>query len=167
MTSSAASEPSSGETASAISVPKTPTGCQPSSPPQLTACTPPSTTAAPTSPPTRAWPELDGRPSRQVSRFQVTAAARPEPITSTAPAGATVTMPPIVSATAAPSSSGPSRLNTDASTIACSGVAARVATSVAIALEASWSPFVVAKASANTIASAGRHPSTTLCAERR
>ena len=61
-------------------------------------------------------------------------------------------MPPIVSATAAPRSSGPTRLKTEAITIACSGVAARVATSVAIALDASCSPFVAAKASANTIA---------------
>ena len=60
---------------------------QPSMPPQLTASMPPSTTAAPTSPPTRAWPELDGSPSRQVTRFQVTAAARPEPITSIATDG--------------------------------------------------------------------------------
>ena len=51
-------------------------------------------------------------------RFQATAAASPDPITSVAADGATVTMPPIVSATAAPRSSGPSRLKTEASTIA-------------------------------------------------
>jgi hypothetical protein len=33
---------------------------------------PASTTAAPTSPPTSAWLELEGSPHRQVSRFQVT-----------------------------------------------------------------------------------------------
>ncbi len=62
-------------------------------------------------------------------------------------------MPPIVSATAAPSSSGPSRLKTEARTIACSGRAARVATSVAIALDASWSPLVTAKTIASRTAS--------------
>ena len=138
--------------ASAIRIPNTPTGRQCSMPPQLTACRPPSTTAAPTSPPTSAWPELDGRPSRQVTKFQVTAAARPAPITSTVTSGGTVTSPPIVSATAAPRNSGPSRLNTDASRIACSGVAARVATKVAIAFDASWSPFVTANPIANSTA---------------
>ena len=61
-------------------------------------------------------------------------------------------MPPIVSATAAPRSNGPSMLNTEAITIAWSGEAARVATSVAIAFDASCSPFVVAKASASSTA---------------
>ena len=143
-----------GETASADSVPSTPTGCQPSSPPQRTASRPPATSAAPTRPPTSACPELDGMPSRQVRRFQVTAAASPAPMTATPSAGATVTRPPIVSATAAPTSSGPSRLHTDAIAIACPGVAARVATRVAIALEASCSPFVTAKAIASSTASA-------------
>ena len=57
---------------------------------------------------------------RQVIRFQVTALARPAPITAMACAGETVTMPPMVSATAAPTNSGPSRLKTVASTIAAS-----------------------------------------------
>jgi hypothetical protein len=61
----------------------------------------------------------------------------------------TVTIPPIVFATAAPSSRGPSRLKTDASTIACLGVAPRVATSAAIAFAASCSPFVTANAAAS------------------
>ena len=57
-------------------------------------------------------------PPRQVSRFQAPAAASPAPITSVATDGATVTIPPIVSATAAPTNSGPRRLKTDARTIA-------------------------------------------------
>ena len=73
-------------------------------------------------------------------------------MTAMAADGAAVTMPPIVSATAAPTSSGPTRLKIAAITIACSGVAPRVATSVAIAFDASCSPFVVEKASANTVA---------------
>src|SRR5262249_7077624 len=61
-------------------------------------------------------------------------------------------MPPMVSATAAPTTSGPSRLNTPARTTACSGRAARVATSVAIAFDASWNPLVTAKAKASASA---------------
>ena len=49
---------------------------------------------------------------------------------------------------------GPSRLKTEASTIACTGRAARVATRVAIALEASCSPLVTAKAIASRTATA-------------
>jgi hypothetical protein len=59
----------------------------------------------------------------------------------------------MVLATAAPSSSGPSRLNTAARTIAAPGLAPLVATSVAIALAASWKPLVNANASAATTAS--------------
>ena len=65
-----------------------------------------------------ACPELDGSPRRQVTRFHASAAASPAPITSVAADGATVTMPAMVSATAAPRSNGPSRLKTDASKIA-------------------------------------------------
>ena len=70
-------------------------------------------------------------------RFQVTAAARPQPITSMVADAETVTIPPIVSATAAPTTNGPIMLKMLASTIACPGRAARVATSVAIAFDAS------------------------------
>ena len=87
-----------------------------------------------------------------MSRFQATAAPRPDPMTAVATDGATVRMPPIVSATAAPTSSGPTMLKIEAITIDWTGVAARLATSVAIPFDASCSPFVVAKASANTIA---------------
>ena len=67
---SAASAPSGGETASAINVPSTPTGWSPSRPPQLTASAPPASSAAPTRPPTSAWPELEGSPSAHVIPFQ-------------------------------------------------------------------------------------------------
>ena len=61
-------------------------------------------------------------------------------------------MPAIVAATADPTRIGPSMLKTEASAIACAGVAARVATSVAIAFDASWKPFVRANANARPIA---------------
>jgi small neutral amino acid transporter SnatA (MarC family) len=63
-------------------------------------------------------------------------------------------MPPIVSATAAPTTNGPAKLKTVAITMAWRGRAARVATSAAIALAASWIPLVAANASASAIANA-------------
>jgi hypothetical protein len=66
-----------------------------------------------------------------------------------------------VLATAAPSSSGPSRLNTDAIRTAGSGRAARVATRVAIAFAASWNPFVSANASAIPMDSTNARLTTT------
>ena len=113
--------PISGETASAIRTPKTPTGRQPFRPPHRTAPSPPSTSAAPTRPPTSACAELDGNPRDQVRRFQSTAASAPEPITTTASAPETVTIPAIVSATAVPTRSAPSMLKTAESTTACRG----------------------------------------------
>ena len=56
-------------------LPTTPLGWPPLNPPQLTAWVPPSASAAPTSPPTSAWPELDGSPSAHAPTFQITAEA--------------------------------------------------------------------------------------------
>ena len=150
----AAAAPSRGATARAPSVPSTPTGWPRSNPPHWIASAPPATSAAPTRPPTSAWPELDGSPSAQVATFQSSAASSPAPITSTPVAPPTVTMPPIVSATALPTTSGPSRLKTAAISTACSGRAARVATSAAIAFDASWIPLVNANSTASTRATA-------------
>ncbi len=88
-----------------------------------------------------------------MSTFQSAAASTPEPITATASADGTVTIPAIVSATAVPTSSAPSMLKTAESAIAGPGRAPRVATSVAIAFAASCKPFVSANASANETAS--------------
>jgi hypothetical protein len=82
-------------------------------------------------------------------------------VMSTPSAPPIVTMPPIALATAPPTSSGPSRLNTAASASACRGRAARVATSVAITLDASCKPFVIANANASTMA-AMNTPSTAI-----
>jgi hypothetical protein len=102
-------------------------------------------------------------PSVFCSRFQVTAAVKAAPTTTTVCAAVTWTMPAIVSATAAPNSSGPSRLQTAARVIAGPGRAPRVATRVAIALAASWKPLVNANANVTTTASTNaastaRHP---------
>ena len=112
----------------------------------------PSTTAAPTRPPTRACPDDDGRPRHQVMAFQAVAPARPAPTTGIIWACGTVTILPMVSATAVPSRTAPPMLNTAERTTAWPGVAARVATRVAMALEASWKPLVRAKATAKPMA---------------
>ena len=88
-----------------------------------------------------------------MNTFQVTAAVRAAPTTSTVCAAGTSTIVAMVLATAAPSSSGPTRLNTAARAIAAPGLAPLVATSVAIALAASWKPLVNANAKAATTAS--------------
>jgi hypothetical protein len=90
----------------------------------------------PDQPPTSACPELAGRPRGHVTMFHATAAARPAAITTIPVSPSMVTMPPTVSATAVPRSSGPRRLKVAASSAACSGLAARVATSPAIAFDA-------------------------------
>jgi hypothetical protein len=55
-------DPTCSTSGSAVSSPITPVGCPPPTPPRLIAPNPASTTPAPTSPPIRAWLELDGRP---------------------------------------------------------------------------------------------------------
>ncbi len=130
----------------------TPTGRQPSNPPQFTAEAPPSTIAAPTSPPTRAWLELDGSPRIHVSVFQTTAPVSAAPVTATSSFEGTCTMPATVLATAAPIRSGPNRLKNAAKATAGSGRATRVDTRVAMALAASWNPFVSANRKAMEIA---------------
>ena len=56
----AAANPSTGDIASAIRAPNTPTGRPSWIPPQFTALTPAVARAEPTSPPISAWLELDG-----------------------------------------------------------------------------------------------------------
>ena len=143
-----ARKPNRGANASTPITPSTPTGLIPSNPPQFTEPVPPSAIAAPTNPPSSAWPELDGRARHQVIAFHATAPVSAAPITNTTSSMGTVTIPAIVSATAFPRMSGPITLPKAASTIAGPGRAARVATSVAIALAASCKPLVNANASA-------------------
>ena len=115
--------PAAGETASAISVPKTPTGCRPSMPPQLTASMPPSTQRRPHQPadqrvararrePEPPGEQVPGHSSRQAAADDLGGGG-----------GRNASRcPPIVSATAAPSSSGPNMLKTVARRIACNGL---------------------------------------------
>src|SRR3970282_2169161 len=88
----------------------------------------------------------------QVAKFQVRAARRADVTTATISSGSTSTIPAIVSATAEPSKNGPVRMHAGGGRGAGPGRAARVATSVAIEFEASWKPFVKAKANASATA---------------
>ena len=105
-----ATNPRTGAIVSTAATPSTPTGWMPSNPPQFTASSPPTTRAGPTSPPSSACPELDGRPRCQVMTFHVTAPVSAAPRTGITSFEGTVTMPAIVLATAVPSSSGPTTL---------------------------------------------------------
>ena len=93
-----------------------------------------------------------------MTAFQAIAPSSAAPATGTTSPCGTSTIPAIVPATAPPTRSGPSRLNTAASSAAWKGVAARVATSVAIAFAVSWMPFVRANTSPSATASASSGP---------
>src|SRR5580765_1899714 len=103
----------------------------------------PAASAAPPSPPMRAWLEEDGRPNHQVSRFQAMAPMRaPAQMTSPeVPCGAVMMPLPTVAATLVPANA-PNRLAAAAMTSAMRGVSARVDTDVAMALAESWKPLV-------------------------
>src|SRR6476659_2659432 len=93
-------------------------------------------TAAPTSPPTRAWLELLGSPARHVTRFQTMAPSSAHTSTSCEATRGSTSPDAIVDATAVPHSA-PTRLVNAAITTACRGVSTRVPTMVAIELAVS------------------------------
>ncbi len=95
-----------------------------------------------------------------MSPFQTTAPVSAAPTTAITSLDGTATIPAIVLATALPNSSGPTTLPTAARMTAEPGRAARVITSVAMALAASCTPLVNAKARA--IAMATTRPVFTL-----
>jgi hypothetical protein len=68
-------------------------------PAEITAPGPELAIAAPTSPPTRVWEELDGNPHHQVIRFQIIAATKADPITVRFIASGSTTPFPIIVAT--------------------------------------------------------------------
>ena len=152
-TTNAAAAPRSGETASATSTPITPLGRQPSKPPQFTASRPAAVDR-----------RSDEPADERVARARREAAIPREEVPRRAPRTGPRSLPQrcrpargpqsrrSCSATADPSTSGPMRLPAAASATAGPGRAARVATSVAIAFDASWKPFVNANAKASTTA---------------
>ena len=102
----------------------------------------PDATAAPTRPPMRAWEDDEGSPKYHVIRFQAMAPSRPASTITRpgTPGGGEMTLP-TVSATSWPRKA-PTKFITAAIASATRGVSARVDTEVAIALAASWKPFV-------------------------
>src|SRR3954469_23430377 len=102
---------------------------------------------APTSPPMRAWEELEGIAKYQVTKFQVTAAIKAARTTDwvTAP-GSTMPLPRVAATSV--EMSAPNTFATAAIARATVGLSARVEMDVAIAFAESWKPFVKSKRSA-------------------
>ena len=116
---------------------------------------PAEATAEPTRPPISAWLELEGKPSRQVSRFQRIAPSRPQISVSLVTQWASTSPWPTVVATAVPASA-PHRLVTAASAMACEGVRTLVPTTAATELAVSWKPLMNSKTSATTMTVSSR-----------
>ena len=113
----------------------------------LMASAPAATQVAPISPPNSACDELDGRPSSQVTRFQMIAPIRPPKIT-TGPILASSTRPLAMVLATATEMNAPTRLRTAEMATATLGRRAPVAIEVAIALAVSWKPLVKSNANA-------------------
>jgi len=96
---------------------------------------------APTSPPTRVWDELDGRPHHQVSRFQVIAATSAPDITVILRTAGSTTPFPIVCATFRGKTVKAIKLKNAARATAMKGESTLVETTQAIELAESWNPF--------------------------
>src|SRR5713101_2327356 len=108
--------------------------------------------AAPISPPMRAWVDEDGRPSHQVSKFQLIAPIRAEKMITRpwVPDGLEMIPLPTVLATLVETSA-PTILSPAAIPSAVRGRRALVVIDVATALAASWKPLVKSKPSATTM----------------
>jgi hypothetical protein len=105
--------------------------------PKLTAPVPAATSVAPIRPPNRAWLELDGRPSSQVSRFHRIAPTSPAKMTTGLISASSTSPLEIVFATSTDRNA-PTRFSAPASRTATLGRRAPVAMEVAMALAVSW-----------------------------
>src|SRR5512132_3674151 len=119
----------------------------PISPAANTASEPADANAAPTTPPIRAWEELEGRPKYQVARFQKIAPTRPAKTTVGVITFPSTTSLATVAATAKEMNA-PAKLNIDAYATAIRGGIACVEIDVATTFAVSWKPFVKSKTSA-------------------
>ncbi len=129
------------------------------SPCHLTASTPEAAMVEPSTPPIRAWLELEGRPTYQVTRFHVIAPTRPARTTFSVIASASTIPDAIVAATLSETNA-PTMLRTAALITAARGERARVETLVAIEFAVSWNPFVKSKKSATTTTATSVRSST-------
>src|SRR3990172_8886927 len=107
----------------------------------LIASSPSATTAAPTSPPTRAWDEEDGIPTYHVIRFQMIAAAKAALIALTVRTSTLSRSSPIVVATATPNRKGATKCATAARSRASRGRMELDEIVVATTFELSWKPL--------------------------
>jgi hypothetical protein len=102
--------------------------------------------AAPMRPPNMAWEELEGRPTSQVSRFQMMAPTSPAKIMAgvmdTDPSASPLMSPLETVFATATERNAPTRLRAPAAMTAVLGLSAPVAMEVAIALAVSWKPLV-------------------------
>src|SRR5919199_5450338 len=109
----------------------------------------------PMSPPISACEELEGRPARQVMRFQAMAPSSAAMIIESAMSWLGATRLPTVFATFAwrscVATTAPTRLRTAEEATAARGRSARVPTVVAMAFAVSWKPLVKSKASATAM----------------
>ena len=101
--------------------------------------------AAPTSPPTKVWDELDGNPSHQVTRFHTIAATSAAPITFRFTKSGSTTPFPIVWATLWVKTVKAIKLKNDAIPTAARGESTFVETTVAIEFAESWNPLIKSK----------------------
>src|SRR5215210_1100432 len=119
-----------------------------------------TTSPMPISAPINACEELEGRPARQVMRFQVMAPNSTAMSIESATPSAGATRLPTVFATSACSNcvvtTAPTRLRTAEKATATRGVIARVPTAVPIAFAVSWKPFVKSNRSATAIVRTSR-----------
>src|SRR6478672_7601938 len=107
---------------------------------------------APTRPPMRAWVDDDGRPNRQVMRFQMIAPMSAANTTTSpwVPLGVEMIPSPTVIATPVDTSA-PTTLSPAAIESAVIGESARVVIETATALAASWNPLVKSKPNATAM----------------
>src|SRR5437867_1840770 len=110
------------------------------SPPTMTISMPWADSAAPITPKMSAWLEEVGSAATNVMRSQAMAAMSAATTMSCVTTVESTIPAPTVLATASPVSA-PTKLRTPARRMACSGLRTRVATTVAMALAASWKPF--------------------------
>src|SRR6478609_45917 len=99
---------------------------------------------APMRPPNRAWEELDGNPSNQVTRFHRIAPTSPAKI-MVGVTSASFTIPPEMVFATSVDRNAPATFRIAAISTATFGFNAPVATEVAIALAESWNPLVKSK----------------------
>ena len=115
----------------------------------LTAPVPMAAMAAPTTPPTRAWLELEGSESAQVTRFQAIAPMRAaKTIVRVSALASTIPVAMVVATLI--ERKAPIRFMSAATPTAMRGRNAPLAIDVAIALAVSWKPLVKSNASAKS-----------------